>query len=295
MKVRNIKEKMCLWLIISGIFVLAIAQKAEAAKSGMKEVKLGTVYSQYDLNSDGIPDIFRAVVTERAKTAKRSKADTGETGTLCIYINNDVVFEQTRNEYPYWRLSLITLQNGRTFVDIESTVGSDDDCMHGLYALRNGQLERICNFQEPYSKYGNYYHVTITKVSGNSLIADAGAQFFTTGITHWTMKFQYMICKCQERHENFGRTADSFKIRYKTMPVKNKWTAGKKLKAYKKAGSKKVAYTIKKGHTVKINKIVFKNNKVYFQIMNEKGKTGYIPCARKYKYKQDFKEAMFAG
>lgn len=31
--------------IISGIFVLAIAQKAEAAKSGIKEIKLGTVYS----------------------------------------------------------------------------------------------------------------------------------------------------------------------------------------------------------------------------------------------------------
>ena len=56
-----------------------------------------------------------------------------------------------------------------------------------------------------------------------------------------------------------------------------------------------MAYTIKKGNIIKINKIVFKNNKVYFQIMNEKGKTGYIPCARKYKYKQDFKEAMFAG
>lgn len=289
---RILKVKMCFWLIISGFFVLAMAQKAEAARSGIKEVKPGTVYSQYDLNSDGIPDTFKAEVTTGSK---KGKEGTEETGILRIYINNDVVFEQTRNEYPYWRLSLITLQNGRTFVDIESTVGSDDDCMHGLYALRNSQLERICNFQEPYSKYGNYYHVTITKVSGNSLIADAGAQFFTTGITHWTMKFQYMICKCQERHESFGRTADSFKIRYKSMPVKNKWTAGKKLKVYKKAGSKKVVYTIKKGHTVKINNIVFKNNKVYFQIMNKKGKTGYIPCARKYKYKQDFREAMFAG
>ena len=292
---RNLKAKMCLWLMISGSFVLAMAQKAEAARSGIKEVKPGTVYSQYDLDSDGIADTFKAVVTMGSKTAKKSIESTEETGTLRIYINNDVVFEQTRNEYPYWQLSLITLQNGRTFVDIESTVGSDDDCMHGLYAMRNGQLESICDFQEPYSKYGNYYHVTIKKVSGNSLIADAGAQFFTTGITHWTMKFQYMICKCQERHESFERTADSFKIRYKTMPVKNKWTAGKKLKAYKKAGARKAVYTVKKGETVKINRVVFKKNKVYFQIKNRKGKTGYIPCARKYKYKQDFKEAMFAG
>ncbi len=295
MKIRNLKENAVFLFLISIVIVLAMAQKAEAAKSGIKEVKPGTVYSQYDLDSDGIPDTFEAAVTMGSEAAKKNKADTEETGTLRIYVNNNVVFEQSRNEYPYWRLSLITLQNGRTFVDIESTVGSDDNCMHGLYALRNGQLERICDFQEAYSKYGNYYHVTITKVSGNSLVADAGAQFFTTGITHWTMKFQYMVCKCQERHESFSRTAGNFKIRYKTMPVKNKWTAGKKLKAYKQAGSKKAAYTIRKGETVKINRIIFKKNKVYFQIKNQKGKTGYIPCAKKYKYKQDFKEALFAG
>mgnify|MGYP001075151149 CR=1 FL=1 len=291
----NIKGKIRYALILSSIFVLATTQKVKALQCGVKEIEIGTVYNQYDLDSDGIADTFKAAVTMGSKTAKKSIESTEETGTLRIYINNDVVFEQTRNGYPYWQLSLITLQNGRTFVDIESTVGSDDDCMHGLYALRNGQLESICDFQEPYSKYGNYYHVTITKVSGNYLIADAGAQFFTTGITHWTMKFQYMICKCQERHESFERTADSFKIRYKTMPVKNKWTAGKKLKAYKKAGSRKAVYTVKKGETVKINRVVFKKNKVYFQIKNRKGKTVYIPCASKYKYKQDFKEAMFAG
>lgn len=284
----NYLKKMRFMLVISGIILLAIPQKAEAAGSGITKVTPGTVYSQYDLDEDGAKDAVKAVVTE-GSTA------TDGAGTLRIYVNDEAVFEQTRNEYPYWTIQLITLKNGRTFIDIESTIGSDDDCMHEIYRLKNGQLESICDFQEPYSKYGDYYNVTITKVSGDSLIVDASAQFFTTGITHWRMKYVYMICKCQIRHESFdfGYIENSYKIQYKDMPVKNKWTAGKKLKAYKKAGSKKVVYTIKKGSTVKINRIIFKNNKIYFQIKNGKGKTGYIPCAKK--YKKEFKEAAFAG
>ncbi|MDE5862893.1 MAG: SH3 domain-containing protein [Lachnospiraceae bacterium] len=290
-----LKKKMNFMLVISGILFLAMAQKAEAAGSGITKVTPGTVYSQYDLDEDGVSDAVKVVVTESSTTADAGRADADGAGTLRIYVNDVVVFEQTRNDYPYWSLQLITLKNGRTFIDIESTVGSDDDCMHELYRLKDGQLESICDFQKPYSKYGDYYNVTITKVSGDSLVLDASAQFFTTGITHWRMKYVYMICKCQARHESFdfGYIENSQKVQYKDMPVKNKWTAGKKLKAYKKAGSKKVVYTIKKGNTVKINRIIFRNNKIYFQIKNGKGKTGYIPCAKK--HKQEFKEAVFAG
>lgn len=93
----------------------------------------------------------------------------------------------------------------------------------------------------------------------------------------------------------FKRTANTFRPKYESR--KNKWTAGRKIKVYKKAGSKKTAFTLKKGNTVKLEKIIYKNNKVYFRVKRSKGKvkTGYIPGAKKWADPQYFEEAQFAG
>ena len=144
------------------------------------------------------------------------------------------------------------------------------------------------DFQKYYENYASYYTVNVTGVSGNTIKTEVAAQFHTTGIICFDMNVTYKGGK-------FKRTANTFRPNYESR--ENKWTAGRKIKAYKKAGSKKIAYTLKKGDVVTLDKIVYKNNKVYFQVKRSTGKvkTGYIPAAKKWAYPQYFEEAQFAG
>ena len=48
-------------------------------------------------------------------------------------------------------------------------------------------------------------------------------------------------------------------------------------------------------NVIQINKVVYKNNKLYFQVKNSQGKTGYIPASKSVKSMNTFKEAQFAG
>ena len=93
----------------------------------------------------------------------------------------------------------------------------------------------------------------------------------------------------------FKRAGSSYDINYKSS--KNKWTAQRTMRAYKKAGGKKLAYKIKKGQKVKIYNVVIKNNKVYFKVKNRrgKGKTAYLTATKKSVWPPYFKEAVFAG
>ena len=75
---------------------------------------------------------------------------------------------------------------------------------------------------------------------------------------------------------------------------KNDWTAAKTIKAYKKAGSKEVAFVLKKGDKVKLNKVVYNGNKVFIQASKDKLQ-GFLSCDVKFSAELYFEEAFFAG
>ena len=235
---------------------------------------------QYDVDGDGTTDQVQITITDNE--------DKNESATMKVLVNEQTVFKQKREGGPYWNVKLLRLKNGEVFFDISSTIMSDDACIHRLYSCEGDQLESVYDFQKSYDKYGDYYFVDIDKVSGNSLKTSVRAQFFTTGSICFGMNMKY-------EEGTFKRTSDSYSINYKEMSRKNKWTAQKKIKVYKKAGSGKLAYTLKKGNVIKINKVVYKKNKVYFQVKNSKGKTGYIAASKSIKSINSFKEAQYAG
>lgn len=160
--------------------------------------------------------------------------------------------------------------------------------MHQLYCVQNSKLKSVYDFQKYYNKYADYYLTDIAKVSGNTIKISVMAQFFVPGSVRFDMNFTYKDGK-------FKRTSNTFALKYKTMARKNKWTANRKIKVYKKAGSKKLAYTLKKGNVVKLNKVVYKGNKVYFQVKKSNGKTGYIVATKHMSPTLYFEEAQFAG
>lgn len=282
------RKTKCKWAMLAGgicMFALAMFAVPSTAKAatGVKPITEGKKYTAYDVDGDGKKDSFYI---------KTSYADSESDnhGTLKVYVNDKQVFSQTRDCTPHYFVQLITLKNGKTFVEIESSILSDDDIIHKLYKCKSGKLSAVYNLQKPCENYSDYYFVGIEKVSGNSLQLSCGAQFYTTGRVNWSMKVNYTNGK-------FKRAGSSYAVDYKAMGQKNKWTAQRAMKAYKTAGGKKVAYNIKKGNVIKIYNVVLKNNKVYFKVKNKsgKGKTAYLPCAKKFIWPSYFKESQFAG
>lgn len=285
-KMRKTTRKLA--VMAGGICMFALAMvampsTAKAASAGIKQVSEGKKYTSYDLDSDGKNDNFYI------KTSSTTSNDITK-GTLKVYVNDKEVFSQTRNYSPRYDVELITLNNGKTFVGIESSISSDDDTIHKLYQYKSGKLNSVYNFQKACESYADYYFVGVEKVSGNSLHLSCMAQLPTTGMVYWNMKVNYT-------NGAFKRSGSSYAINYKKTIQKNKWTAQRTMKAYKKAGGKKVAYKIKKGNVIKIYNIVFKNNKIYFKVKNKsgKGKTAYLTCSKKFVYPYYFKESLFAG
>lgn len=275
-----------LWII----FLLCITciagpkQTAYAAANGyadMSSYKLDEVKtcSQYDVTGDGIKDKVQAVVSYDKKTQKYSYK---------ITVNDVSVFEQTsgENEDAWWSLNLLPMQDGKVFFEISGSSYNDYIQKHGLYEYVDGTLKWFYDMQRD-GRYCDRYNVTIDKVAGNTIYTNISAQYYTTGWINYKVNLSY-------ENGAVKATSNSSSIKYSKYR-KNKWTANKKISVYKKIGNKKAAYTLKKGDKIKINKIVSQGNKVYFQIKNKKGKTGYIPGAKKYPSKVFFKEAQYAG
>lgn len=276
-------KKSWLWAImLCMLAVFAPTKQVEAAEAGIVTFELyedkEDTCSKYDVTGDKIADTVKVTV--------KNNQDDSSSGTMQVYVNGNLVLKQTRELDPSFNVNLIQLKNGKVFFDIESTILSDDDCIHKLYVYSKGKLKSVYDFQKYFAKYASYYNVSVVKVSGNTLKTEVYAQFHTTGSINYNMNVAY-------KNGTFKRTSNTYSVNYDGRT--NKWTAGRTIKAYKSAGSKKLAFTLKKGISVTLNKVVYKNNKVYFQVKRSNGKAGYIPAVKKFPNPQYFKEAQYAG
>lgn len=261
----------------------ALGAKAQAATPTIYKFEpsynsSAETYKGMDVTGDKVNDTVKV---------KYKEVSTGY--MVCrIYVNGKQVFKQKRGWEPTWTIQLIRLQNGKVLFDINSTIGSDDACIHCLYVYKNGKLQKMYDFQKHYAKYASYYSVDITGVTGNKMKATTYAMFYLTGSISYDMNFVYKGGKVK-----LG--SNKYKIQYGY--TKNNWTVGRTMKVYKKPGSKKQVFTLRDGDKVKINKVVYKKNKPYIQVQRTKGKVkiGYIPGVKKHTYPYYFDEAMFAG
>lgn len=237
-------------------------------------------YSQYDVTGNKSADTVKVEIV--------NNEDENDSRTIQIFVNDKVAFKQEREWGPYWSVELITLANGESLFDINSNISSDDDSIHQLYICENNKLKSVYNFQKYYEEYTSYYSVDIVKIYGNIIETEVRAQFYTTGSMQYDMNLNY-------ENGKFERADNTFTPKYKAMSKENKWTANTKIEVYEEAGDKRVAYTLKKGSIVKLDKIVYNNKEVYFQVENNKGKKGYIAAAKTYPDTIYFKEAQYAG
>lgn len=242
-------------------------------------LKQNVEYFQYDVTGDGKAD--------KVEIQQKEHKDNNESITLKVLINDQLAFQEKELYEPNWYVDLIKLANGKVFFSIGARE-NDYVLTLKLYAYKDGKLECVHDFYQNYKDYASGYIVNINNVSGNIIETEINAQFLVTGSVQYNMYLEY-------KDGSFKNASSEFPIKYKEMSKKNKWTVNRTIKTYKEAGSKDVAYTLKKGNVVKIYKVIYKNDEVYFQVVNSKGKTGYMEGVKEYQNISFFKEVMFAG
>ncbi|MCH5265826.1 MAG: hypothetical protein J1F02_07990 [Lachnospiraceae bacterium] len=286
----RLKTVFYLLLMFGAVCTLGKGQTASAAESGYDNLGHwdfgdNKVITGYDVTGDGQADSIKIAVT---KVEDKYESNIGK---LEIYVNDKLAFQESAFEMNYWVVNFVSLENGKVFFDISNMIVSDDVGLHALYEYKEGKLQSFYDFMD---LYGDGKHIancaeTIKSVKGNTITVAATAQFFVTGAISYNVKLNYT-------NKGFKKNSDRYSILYGKYK-KNRWTAARKIKVYQKAGGKKAAYVLKKGNVIKINKIIYKNNKIFFKVRNKKGKgkTGYIPAAMKFKIPNYFKEAVFVG
>lgn len=266
-------------------FTIGTTQRVSASDTGVKPLKQNKIYKNYDVTGDNKKDTIKITV----KKKKDRTYDHRE--TLRIEINHSTALKLTDYNSYNWNTNIIFLQNNMVLFDISNLVDSDDVGIHELFQWKNGALKSIYDLQgNTCLGYSYNHYVYADRVTGNTLHCRVMTQFLTTGgFLHFELTIKYQNGK-------FTIPPVSHKIKYKKAKY-NKWTANKKMTIYQNAGSKTVAYLLKKGDKIKINRVIYRGKKIYFQIKNKngKGQVGYLPADKHISEPYSFQETVYSG
>lgn len=296
---RNDLLKYLFTLLFAVVMVFALEAKVFAATPGWEDLKSfdgitkrTKVYTELDVTGDKKKDTIKVVYTPKGDMSDPDFVD----GEIKILVNGKRVFKEARYGSPQWAIRLIWLKNGKVIFYISSTVGSGDNGEAGLYQYQSGKLRQLYDLDKfTDGAGGDADGYTIQKVTGNKIVIERSTQFHLTGMLYYNMTLVYKNGKLKlasNQMKTTGRFSQSI-----ATGNGNGWTAAYTMKVYNKAGSKKVAFKIKKGSKIEFKKVIYKNNKFYFQIRELSGKkrTGYIQNPKASKYPFYFEECVFVG
>ncbi len=258
--------------------------------------KMTKVYKEMDVTGDKKADTVKIVYTPKGDIIDPDYVD----GEIKILVNGKRAYKQTRKLGPQWGVKLIRLKNGKAFFYISSTVGSGDNAYIGLYQYKSGKLKQVYDLDQFMKGAGDDAPgFQILNVTGNKIVFQGITQFNLTGMLYYKMTLVYKNGKfklASNQMKTTGRVRGDL-TNQSAIEQGNVWTSNYTIKAYKKAGSKKVAYKVKKGTKISIKKVIYKNKKFYFQVkeLNGKKRTGYIPNPKSSKYPYYFEESMYVG
>lgn len=280
-------KKRYTWKLLTALFFLfglcLIPAKAVSA-SNPTEVALdpNTTYTTYDITGDWRPD------TIRIKTDSR-KYDRSE---LTVIINDKKTFRFKKQHYYDVTAKIYTLSNGKPYLYLYASADNYDGPVCGVFKYSAGKLKQVINFQDLMKNYGAHPYGEVLAVNGKQLQTRFYLMSWSTGPSYIDFTYRY-------NNGNLKRTGynGQYHAIYSYGQDTRTFTANQKLKAYRKPGAAKKAFTIQKGTPVIIQKCWVKGRKMYIQV-TARGKTGWIKAMdtspRKAKDKQ-FKNVTYAG
>lgn len=255
-------KRICHFMIILCIFSYICANtsfKSFAVTPGITSLKVNKTYKDYDLNGDKKKDKFILKVINK-----------GYFKNAYLYVNGKKVYSSSKlKSCEDFLLYIITLQNGRNFVNISAYNGIELATENIVLQYRNGGIKTLIDCQSIMNKYCSGVYEVDFSVSGNNLILKLNAMNWTLGGSKFYFKYEYKNGTLK-RLSNFG------KVKKLIYSEGEKLLAAKKFNTYKKPNSAKKSYKIKKDQKLSVVKYYLKKGQLWLCLKNSAGKLGWI-------------------
>jgi hypothetical protein len=241
----------------------SFAAEKSNTPAGIEYLKADTLY-EYDLNGDGHNETIQYKVVEN---------DEKRTASLKLYINKKLYLAKNNAGLSY-NVYLLDLNQQDGHLDFYiHTVWENGGVSDAFFVQYNGsELFHYTAFEPAaLTKDIDLYRYTIKETDGKGGFTLALDTPYTPSIGCYYIEVPFRLKdgKITKIPTNtYSLMKDSKAYRYKAV---------KSFSAYQTAGSKTVAYKVKKGNTVTFDKMyVTKTGKVYFRMINSNGKKGVI-------------------
>lgn len=243
---------------------LCLASQSGNELVGITNLKKDTAY-KYDLNGDGKTEKIKYKVNINEEKFSAS---------IKLYVNDKLIMSRKTQGF-YYSLNLCDIDKRDGYIDIYCFATMESGCINDAFFVRYDGEKLINMVKFPpksESKDFNTIRFSIEKTAGDcTFIACVDTPVFsnTIGCYYCYVPYQLKNNKIARLSEKtYLLTDDSKKYQYKVK---------KGFSVYDKAGSKTIAFKVKKGEKVTFDQIYLtKSNKAYFRIVNHKGKKGWI-------------------
>lgn len=280
----KVREKHCLFLIVLFMFGIIIFKPdfVFAANPSKVSLKPGITYKGYDITGDKKKDVI---------LIKPSKDRYGYYDGLSIYINGKSKYKFSGQNYYDIEAKLYTLKNGKPFLYLFCVADNYDGPVCGLFQYKSGKLSKIINFQNMFPNCGGHPSGKIVKVSGNTIKVQFYLMSWTLGPSYYRYNYTYKDGTLKR-----SNTIGTIYVVYARGGKTKNFTAGKTITAYTSASAKKVAYTLRQGSRIVVDKIYRGSYGTWIR-GKYNGKFGWIKCTDHYPINepQMFTNVGYAG
>ncbi len=240
------------------------AAEKNAVLDGVKTLHENTVY-RYDLNGDGIEETIKYQVTENEEQ---------HTATLKLYIDKKLCLTK-KDDGLSFHMYLLDLNKSDNSLDLFIQTSMESDCIKNAFFVQydgNKITHNIAFKAENMAKNFDIFRYSIVKTDGAgrfTLLLDTPVYSNAAGCYFCYASFQVQDNKISMiPASTFTLEKHSKEYQYKAVKV---------FTVYSEAGTKKIAYKVKKGEKVTIDKLyIAKTGKVYFRVNNKMGMKGWI-------------------
>ena len=258
-----------LWELI--IFLLLaltviVARPVKAAGSTRVDLRTGHTYRYYDVTGNGKNDKF-------AVKAATTSAYTGNGyyDTVNIYVNGKKQ-SISYKKAPFYRLNatLYIFDNDKPLLYLGAKSDNDHKYINGILKYENGKWKYLLDMTKVFGNYKQYARGEVISNSGKDLKVRYEIMCWTLGFCRVDYTYTYEKGGLK-RKSSYGKIVNYFALD----SGKGKLTANKTIRAYKECGDGEIAFVLRKGKKVTVQKWRYTGGKLYIQLKYGT-KTGWI-------------------
>jgi hypothetical protein len=223
----------------------------------------------YDLDGDGKADKIMYQYTGN---------DNDYNVSWKLYINDKLCISKKTNGFCC-NVQICDLDTSDSYLDLFITTrGDSDGILYSSFArYKDEAVSEITGLKQLAPKGFDFYRYGLYKVNGDgTFVISADTPVYSDAIGCYICDITFQL------KDNTLSLVPDKAYALNQVSKNYKYKVKKSFSVYKDAGSKQVLFQVKKGEKVTFDQFtVGKSGKVYFNLKNSKGKTGWIPSKSK--------------